>query len=55
MANKKTKNINKNRRSPQTLKVKSEREAKARRITHRKKQSKDLDELAQTWDEDLCE
>ena len=55
MANKDSKSISKSRRPPPTLKEKPEKRAKTKKLTGGKKQSKDLDELAQTWNEDLCE
>ena len=55
MTNKKMKNIKKDESSSKTLKEKTERKTKARNISVRKKQSEDLEELARTWDEDLCE
>ena len=39
----------------QTLKKKSVRKLKAKKIARRKQQSEDLEELVLTWNEDLCE
>ena len=55
MTNKKIKNTKKEKVSSQTLRGKPERKTKAKNISGRKKQSEGLEELARTWDEDLCE
>ena len=47
--------VKKNNDASQILKRKPGRKVKVGKNSRKKKQSKDLQELARTWDEDLCE
>ena len=51
----KMKDSKRSKRISQTLKKKPVRKLKAKKITKRKQQSEDLEELVLTWNEDLCE
>ena len=51
----KMKNSKRSKSISQTLKKKSVRKLKAKKIARRKQQSEDLEELVLTWNEDLCE